>query len=169
VRKWKLSSTYGGALILTEAIQAWSTHLRKLQRMLGQLQTDPRIIKAIITGLNGWHRGEDKIYNSRFSAEQTADLQSAVGWKHFFEGRHHKQWQTLQEQYYSKHSISKSGKRWSRAIIIKLWDIAWDLWEHRNGIAHGKESILLSTDINKKIMALWEHPALLKIPTIQQL
>jgi hypothetical protein len=141
-----------------EAAKLWRTHIRKLQRTLGQLQTDPKIIKAIITGLDGWHQGEEKIYNRRFVAEQAADLQSNIGWKHFFEGRQIRQWRTLQEEYFRRKSICTSGKRWSRAIILKLWDIAWDLWEHRNGIAHGKDSILLSIDINNKIKELWKNP-----------
>jgi hypothetical protein len=30
--------------------------------------------------------------------------------------------------------------RWTTALIQKLWDVAWDLWEHRNGIVHAKEN-----------------------------
>jgi hypothetical protein len=33
------------------------------------------------------------------------------------------------------------------AILTKIWDISWDMWEHRNGIAHGtlNPSIWLSS------------------------
>jgi hypothetical protein len=120
--------------------------------------TDPRIVKTVIEGLNGWRRGEEKIYNNRFSAEQVADKQTELGWKHFFEGRLHNQWRKLQESYHLQMSIRRSGKRWSGAIIKKLWDIAWDLWEHRNGILHGKECAILSDATDKKVKELWEDP-----------
>jgi hypothetical protein len=32
-----------------------------------------------------------------------------------------------------------SGYRWLSALICKLWQVAWDMWEHRNGIFHDKE------------------------------
>jgi hypothetical protein len=141
-----------------EASTLWNGQVEALRKLLRQLQTDPRITKVIIEGLNGWRQGVETRYNSRFSAEQAADLQTEMGWKHFFEGRLHKQWRLLQERYFLRLSIRRSGKRWAGAIIKKLWDIAWDLWEQRNGILHGKNCALLTTEINKKIMELWEDP-----------
>jgi hypothetical protein len=38
--------------------------------------------------------------------------------------------------------IPRTGKRWTVALITKLWDIAWDLWEHRNGILHNKQNLV---------------------------
>ena len=32
------------------------------------------------------------------------------------------------------------GHRWTASLIQKLWDISWDLWEHRFGIVHAKEN-----------------------------
>lgn len=32
----------------------------------------------------------------------------------------------------------QTGKRWVEALITKVWDVAWDQWQHRNGIAHGE-------------------------------
>jgi hypothetical protein len=141
-----------------DTTKLWNEQMGALKKLLRQLQTDPRITKVIIDGLNGWRQGEEKRYNSRFSAEQAADYQTEMGWKHFFEGRLHKQWRVLQEQYFLQLAIQRSGKRWSGAIIKKLWDIAWDLWEHRNGILHGKDCALLTIKIDKKIKELWDNP-----------
>jgi hypothetical protein len=89
----------------------WNSQMRSLRKLMRQLQSDPRIIKIVIDGLNGWRRGEDKIYNSHFSAEQAADMQTGLGWKHFFEGRFHTQWRVLQEQlYFARMSIRRLGK-----------------------------------------------------------
>jgi hypothetical protein len=152
-----------------EATKLWNAQMGDLRKLLRHLQTDPSIAKVIIEGLNGWRKGEEKIYNSRFSGEQAADLQSGIGWKHFFEGRLHTQWRLVQEQYFHLLAIRRSGKRWSGAIIKKLWDIAWDLWEHRNGILHGKDCALLSIEIDKQITKLWEDPDRTKIQSLRNL
>jgi len=31
----------------------------------------------------------------------------------------------------------KSSLQWTVALIQKLWDIAWDMWEHQNKALHG--------------------------------
>jgi hypothetical protein len=37
---------------------------------------------------------------------------------------------------------SRTGRRWATAVIEKLWNIAWDIWEHRNGILHRQENLV---------------------------
>jgi hypothetical protein len=32
-----------------------------------------------------------------------------------------------------------------------MWQIAWDLWEHRNGYLHNKEDNLISQELNKRL------------------
>ena len=34
----------------------------------------------------------------------------------------------------------KAGRRWTASLIQNLWDIAWDLWEHRIGIVRAREN-----------------------------
>ena len=41
---------------------------------------------------------------------------------------------------YGRKGSRRSGKRWLVAVLKKLSDIAWDQWEHRNGILHDKET-----------------------------
>jgi hypothetical protein len=50
-----------------------------------------------------------------------------------------------------------------------MWDIAWDLWEHRNGILHGKDCAILADELDKKIRELWQDPVRTKISTIKKL
>jgi hypothetical protein len=47
----------------------------------------------------------------------------------------------VQDQYYKSISSRKSGRQWTIALIKKLFDVAWDLWEHCNGFAHGLEHV----------------------------
>jgi hypothetical protein len=60
------------------------------------------------------------------------------GWASF-------EWSIAQQEYYKLIGSLKSGKRWMIALIKKLWLIAWDMWEHRNGILHEKENTQVMT------------------------
>jgi hypothetical protein len=39
----------------------------------------------------------------------------------------------------------RTGKRWAIALIQKMWDTAWDLWEHRNGVLHEKDNLVIQS------------------------
>lgn len=46
------------------------------------------------------------------------------------------EWAQAQQAYYLLIKSRHTGKQWVVALLKKFWDIAWDLWEHRNGILH---------------------------------
>lgn len=73
------------------------------------------------------------------------------GWASF-------EWSIAQQEYYKLIGSLKSGKRWMIALIKKLWLIAWDMWEHRNGILHEKENTQVMTQerhLNNKVAKLY--------------
>ena len=41
-----------------------------------------------------------------------------------------------QQKYLESIGKRTTCKRWTIAIISKLWDIAWDMWQHRNHVTH---------------------------------
>jgi hypothetical protein len=47
----------------------------------------------------------------------------------------------------------RSSQCWLSLLIWKMWQIAWDLWEHRNGYLHNKEDNLISQEVNKRLEA----------------
>ncbi len=52
------------------------------------------------------------------------------------------------------------GKRWAIALIKKLWETAWDLWEHRNGILHEQENIVsrsMGMHLNHRISRVYQN------------
>jgi hypothetical protein len=84
------------------------------------------------------HEGNDNYDQEVLNA---VNIQHTSGWKNFFEGRPNILWSKLQSCYYTVALKSRqSGKRWMTELIKKLWGVAWDLWEHRNGILHKKET-----------------------------
>ena len=74
------------------------------------------------------------------SGLQIAELcaaQSIIGWKNFLYGRLSPKWEQHHALIIPSDNNYKS-KRWVTQLIRKLWNTAWDLWEHRNGILHDK-------------------------------
>jgi hypothetical protein len=66
---------------------------------------------------------------------QTAiEVQDAMGWDAAFEGRWANNWVDIQNRHFKNNQLRRTGLRWLTAVIRKLWLIAWDLWEHRNGV-----------------------------------
>ena len=53
-------------------------------------------------------------------------------------------WCEVQQSYYEWLGVKKTGLRWLSSLIQKLWDVAWDQWNHRNGILHDNDENLLS-------------------------
>jgi hypothetical protein len=64
------------------------------------------------------------------------DLQEYIGKRQFFEGWLHIGWERLQDGYYTNINSKRNGKRWMIAVITKLWEIAWDIWDFCNEIFH---------------------------------
>ncbi len=64
------------------------------------------------------------------------EAQSKIGWQALFEGWLACEWAAVQQSYYTWFCSQRTGRRWVSLLICKLWDTAWDLWEHRNGILH---------------------------------
>jgi hypothetical protein len=45
-------------------------------------------------------------------------------------------WKGIQQEYLEFLGRRNTGRKWVRELIKKLWGVAWDMWEHRNGILH---------------------------------
>ena len=66
--------------------------------------------------------------------------QDTIGWTNLLEGCIATGWTEAQSAYYRMISSRRSGLCWTVAIITKLWDVAWDLWEQRNGYLHARDN-----------------------------
>jgi hypothetical protein len=56
--------------------------------------------------------------------------QDRIGWLAFFEGCIAVEWSGVQEAHFLWLGCRNTGKRWATSLIVKLWEIAWDLWDH---------------------------------------
>jgi hypothetical protein len=86
--------------------------------------------------------------------------QTTIGWRRFFEGWISHEWTKAQQAHYTSIKSLCTGKRWAVALIKKLWDIAWDLWEHRNGILHESSNVVSQNELcilDRKIMDVFSR------------
>jgi hypothetical protein len=135
-----------------ETQDLWNKALERLSEWLSSNSTPPEIRMAIIQGLNQWRRDERSEWSSYPEWLRNIILkQSSCGWRNFFEGFLIQEWREAMARQLHKIGSSRSPKRWMSALIRRLWQIAWDLWEHRNGYLHAKDDSLLIRQTNEKI------------------
>ncbi len=66
-------------------------------------------------------------------------------------------WSKIQQWYYSWIGYRQSGWRWAAALIKKMWDGAWEQWEHRNMVLHDElDKELWGKDLTLNIKLMWE-------------
>ena len=42
--------------------------------------------------------------------------------------------------YLSTFNLPRSSRRWTSTLIEKIFEVAWDQWEHRNGVLHDPDN-----------------------------
>jgi hypothetical protein len=81
------------------------------------------------------------IQTNSVGLQDTIQSQDAIAWDNFFEGCIAKDWEQAQDAYYKWCNSRKSAWRWTTTLSIqKLWNVAWDLLEHQNGIVHAAKN-----------------------------
>jgi hypothetical protein len=51
-------------------------------------------------------------------------------------------WKEIQHQYYIFLGKRTTGERWVWLLIQKIWDVAWDQWDHRNEVVHKQNNLV---------------------------
>ena len=103
----------------------------------------PPLQDYIFSSLMRWKKGLDlrpptfptdlPTFPSLLDAHQ---VQSVLGCSSFIEGRLYIHFAKTQQLWFRHLQKQYSGRRWGSQLILKLFGIAWDQWEHRNGIAN---------------------------------
>jgi hypothetical protein len=106
-----------------------------------KILTAPEIRQIILKRLLHWRRHQHHLPMSdpvpnEFGLREAVYAQDAIGWYNVLLGRLSRKWSDVQARYLESIQKRTTGRRWTIAILEKLWDISWDMWEQRNGIAH---------------------------------
>jgi len=87
------------------------------------------------TGLQAWHD------NTELPGDpETPNHQAHIGWDMLLDGWLSLEWRAQQAAYWAQWKHQKSSKWWMVELIKKLWNISWDLWDHRNEALHKETS-----------------------------
>ena len=119
--------------------------------------TDPNIVEGLLQQLRQWRTGTvtPDEFETTPDTQTAFDNQDGIGWQALLEGAPAKGWSDAQQRYYDALGRRNTGERWLTAIIQKLWDVAWDLWDHRNNVLHKKDDGVLrqqlQTDIREQV------------------
>jgi hypothetical protein len=105
----------------------------------------------LLDGIQGWLKSTDPesyqldtaIYDDEY--ERLIVHQNRIGWKHIFLGRFCWEWVDLQDAHYVTRPNStgkkrRKGAKWQVAIIGRMWDTWYLLWESRNTDLHGADA-----------------------------
>jgi len=129
----------------------WITSISHLKQWLREQMTHPTLVTDLINGLQQWYEDDNRPRQPLPTWQQE---QRDIGWESAFDGWLSLQWRSEQDQYWSQIRSQKSSKRWTSELIKKLWDIAWDMWEHWNEALHHdpeNQMSILESVVNDKI------------------
>jgi len=68
------------------------------------------------------------------------------------------EWWVHQDQIWKQLCTQKSSQWWTAELIKKLWNVAWDMWEHQNKALHNSmnnHKLILEKDLNDKIKQIY--------------
>jgi hypothetical protein len=119
------------------AVNVWETSLTKLDTWMEKKHTNPDLRSAILQRLREWQLGRPispPSWNCSF--KKALKAQNSIGWYPLLLGHVSNSWRDVQQAYYTSLGLDNTGKQWVKQLILQLFNISWDMWEHRNGIKH---------------------------------
>jgi hypothetical protein len=139
--------------------EQWTTSLQSLENKLLSLQAPRDLSTAIIKMLESWRLQQPFKCNPLWDHYTVLliNLQSTIGAKLMLKGCIHLSWRDIMQEYLSSMQSKINGERFVTAIIQLLWQIAWDMWDHRNNILHDKDTnaeLLGITALNTQIITM---------------
>ena len=108
---------------------------------MDKVPTYPPLSAAILDILKKWRQGipiQPNTYTTTYGVQKAVEMQGILGWENFVLGRWSRTWQQVQWNYYNLIKSKRSPQRWTVAMIKKMIDVCWDMWDYRNELIHGK-------------------------------
>ena len=129
------------------------------QKWMQKQQIHIKIIDSLIHNLNSWRSQKRSTYTpSNYTLQLALKEQNNIGWNHFIEGFWSKQFSLCQQQHFNTLNITKSTILLLSKTQWRIWQIAWQLWDHQNNILHGDNHTFHPEEIeqiSKEIQHEW--------------
>ena len=120
--------------------------LAKFHSRLRILKTNRNIRWTIYSQVRAWMTNTiptQRVIPQELRAAVRA--QHSLGWNQFMKGRIVKDWAPIQEADFTRRRLRNSGKTWSAGLTSAIWELAWQMWDHRNEILH-------NTDVSDQLL-----------------
>jgi len=134
------------------AKEQWKTSVEKLRSHLVDNCTGMEVLTAICDGLEGWYNNSPRIerpYNEE--VVEALKNQDSIGWRALLEGCPATGWAEAQQAVFDGLGSKRTSRRWATAMVKKMMDTAWDMWDHRNSVEHDVLTSTESTEVNARI------------------
>ena len=107
-----------------------------MEQWMKESKTDPEIRRAICKTVAWWKTDGSDYHSWNPDIEAALEEQTDIGWWNFAMGIHLTKWQEIQKRYYQRIGSRRSPKRWASMFVRKMWDTAWDQWQHWCHVLH---------------------------------
>jgi hypothetical protein len=119
----------------------WTRSLDSFGVKLTKAKTAPSIIRVILLRLAQLHSPtawRPLPTNLPSDVKRAAAEQDTMGWRQFLHGRVSKGWEDAQERWLVARATKwkRSCARWSTTLLIAVWELSFEMWEHRNRVFH---------------------------------
>jgi len=132
--------------------------MTKLHEHIESSQAPHDLPDAVVLYLTAWRNDEtfETIQHPTWSTltQKIIDEQDTIGWDLLLEGCISKSWQGTIARYLISLNSKKTPLRWVSALIRKLWEVSWDMWDDRNQALHQEgenEKLKGILELNRKI------------------
>jgi hypothetical protein len=119
----------------------WTRSLDSFGVALTKAKTAPSIITVILLRLSQLHSPaawKPLPANLPSDVKRAAAEQDTMGWRQFLRGRVSKGWEDAQERWIVARATKwkRSCARWSTTLLTAVWELSFEMWEHRNRVFH---------------------------------
>ena len=122
-----------------DATATWTTLLDTLRQWMRQQQTPHTLATAILQRLTEWRTGQPLrplLLDSTLLREAFSQ-QDQIGWWNFLLGRHSPLFTPVLLHHYHILGSTRHASSWHKKLILKLWELGFEMWEDRNRVVHG--------------------------------
>ena len=121
------------------ATNTWDDAVDDLEKWMTENDGEPHMTGIICSSLRAWRKGERLPFPTteipQIVMEAMID-QDNIGWYNFTNGFISKKWRIIQKAYFKDLRCQKSPDLWMAKCQLRIWEIAWLMWHHRNEFLH---------------------------------
>jgi NADH pyrophosphatase NudC (nudix superfamily) len=115
----------------------WKIRIKTLEMWLTNNFTPSYLQGAILQRLCEWRNDTPfaRIYGPG-NIQQVIAHQDNIGWWSFLLGRVDESFESCMNEHFAAKGMRNTGRPWLSKLITQLWDLQFNMWEHRNEIEH---------------------------------